>query len=123
MLVLILKNSTFRKMLKAQLEEEGFEVLDFEDADEAVGLLGRNRLAPRRGDLIVIDLMDGEYTLDRLKDMKKRGGDVPFLVLKGAAGLLGDQLKKEGFNFILERPFSIGNLVGEVRNVLAKSSR
>lgn len=116
MIVLILKNWTFRKMLKAQLEEEGFEVLDFEDADEAANSIND-------GSLVVIDLMNGGYTLDRLKDIRKRAGDVPVLLLTGAAGFSDTQLKREGFNFILKRPFSIGNLVEEVKDVLYKSSR
>jgi len=114
MIVLILKDWTFRKMLKAQLEEEGFDVWDFENIDEAGAV---------KGALIIIDLMDGGYTLDRLKVMKKRAGDVPFLVLRGATGLSDAQLKKEGFNFILRRPFSIGYLIDEVKNVLNKSFR
>lgn len=114
MVVLILKNWTFRKMLKAQIEEEGFDVLDFEDPDKLVDL---------KGSLVVIDLVNGGYTLDKLKDIKKRAGEVSFLVLRGATGFPDTLLRKEGFNFILRRPFSIGDIVNEVKNVLNKSTR
>jgi len=33
------------------------------------------------------------------------------------------KLRKEGFNFILKRPFSIGHLIDEVKNALNKSFR
>jgi DNA-binding response OmpR family regulator len=112
MVVLVIKDWTFRKMLKAQLEEEGFDVQDFESIEEVVNL---------KGAIIIIDLMDGGYTLDRLKKVKRRVGDMPLLVLRGAAGFSDAQLRKEGFNFILRRPFSVGQLVDEVKNVLNKS--
>jgi len=142
MLVLILKNWTFRKMVKAQLEEEGYNVFDFQSTDDAYDFIDNNlrkqdRLfearygsAPmgcidvsNRIGLIVIDLMDGGYTIRGLKNIRERAGGASVLVLKGAAGLADNELKKNNFNFILRRPFSIGHLVDEVKNVLDKIPR
>ncbi len=127
MIVLILKKWTFRKMVKAQLEEEGYNVLDFQSADDTSNfinnLTGRNRLVPRGIRLVVIDLMDGGYTIEKLKYIREKAGEVPILVLRGAVGLADSELKKENFNFILRRPFSIGRLVNEVKSALDKISR
>jgi DNA-binding NtrC family response regulator len=123
MLILVIKNWKMRKMLKAQLEEEGFEVLDFESTDNAFDIKGRDVLAPEKSSLIVIDLTDNGYTIDKLREIKKRAGGTHVILLRGAAGILDSELKKEGFNFILKRPFTIGQLVKEVTNVLDKSFR
>ena len=112
-----------RKMIKAQLEEEGFEVLDIESTDNAFDIKGRDVLAPGKSSLIVIDLTDNGYTIDKLREIQKRAGGTPFILLRGAVGILDSELKKEGFNFILKRPFTIGQLAKEVTNVLDKSSR
>jgi DNA-binding response OmpR family regulator len=119
MLILILKNWAFRKMLRTQFEEEGFNVMDFEDAD----ILTMEMFSGVNVSLVILDLMDGGYTIPKLKELKNKAGDAPFLLLKGAYGLSDTQLRQEGFNLILRRPFSIGELVEEVKNVLNKGSR
>ncbi len=123
MLILAVKSWKMRKMIKAQLEEEGFEVLDFEHADNTFDLKGHDVLAPGKSFLIVIDLTDGGYSIDKLRDIKKRAGGAPIILLRGAAGILDSELKSEGFHFILKRPFTIGQLVNEVKNVLNKGPR
>jgi DNA-binding NtrC family response regulator len=123
MLILVLKNWKMRKMIKAQLEEDGFEVMDFESTDNVFDIKGRDVLAPGKSSLIVIDLTDNGYTIDKLKEIQKRAGGTPVILLQGAAGILDSELKKEGFNFIVNRPFTIGQLVKEVMNVLNKSPR
>jgi hypothetical protein len=77
-------------MLKAQLNEDGIEVIDFEDIDNTFDLRGCDFLENRKCALVVIDLLDGGYTLDHL---------------------------------ILRRPFSIGQIVHEVKDVLSHGSR
>ena len=123
MVILILKNWTFRNMLKAQLEEEGFEVFAIEYSDESAGFREHDGLLLRSGELIVLYLMDGGYAMEKLRAIKKIAGNVPFLILRGTVGISDRTLRDEGFNFILRRPFSIGDIVKEVKNAVDKFPR
>ncbi len=95
-------------MVEVQLAEEGFEAMGFENVNEAGDLVGR-------ASCIVIDLMDGGYTTEKLRNIRDKAVDAPILVLRGGSGLADSDLKKERFDFILRRPFSIGRLVDEVK--------
>jgi DNA-binding response OmpR family regulator len=123
MICLILKNWTFRKMLSAQLVEEGFEVNDSESVDKPYDTRGNDFLQQRKCALIVIDLLDGGYTNETLHDLRKSAEGTPFLVLRGESGHMDVELKEEGFHHILKRPLSIGTIVQEIKNVCNKSSR
>lgn len=123
MVILILKNWTFRNMLKAQLEEEGFEVFAIEYLDEAAGFMEHDKLLLRSGELVVLDLMDGGYTMEKLRAIREIASNVPFLILRGAVGIPDRTLREKGFSFILKRPFSIGNIAKEVKNAIDKFPR
>jgi response regulator RpfG family c-di-GMP phosphodiesterase len=110
-------------MLKAQLNEDGIEVIDFEDIDNTFDLRGCDFLENRKCALVVIDLLDGGYTLDRLRHIRKKNEGIPFLVLRGGTGVTDAQLQSAGFHLILRRPFSIGQIVHEVKDVLSHGSR
>lgn len=102
-------------MIRAQLENEGYDVIDFENMDYAYDFIGRC-------DIVVIDLMDSGYTIEKLKVIKEKIGNKPILILRGAVGFEDIELKRAGFKFILRRPFSIGQLIDEIKNVLDKTS-
>ena len=61
--------------------------------------------------------------MEKLRAIKKIAGNVPFLILRGTVGISDRTLRDEGFNFILRRPFSIGDIVKEVKNAVDKFPR
>jgi DNA-binding response OmpR family regulator len=116
-----MKNWKLRMMIKAQLEEEGIPVVDYENIDLLETCDGVDYNLQEKCSIIVIDLLEYGYTLKRLCTLKKKAGSARFILLKGASGISVERLLEEGFSHILKRPFTIDNLVSEVKHVLDKS--
>ena len=75
-----------RRFLRTSLTAQGYEVVEAENAKDALGQLGRNRI-----DVIVLDLglpdIDG---LEILKHVRESGFDIPIIVLSSRTNETGE---------------------------------
>jgi response regulator NasT len=104
-----------RADLRLILEDAGFDVCaDARDGIEAVDLAREH--AP---DLILIDL--GLPRLDGVEATRQilRESDVPIVTLSGQDADVVDRASEAGASAHVAKPFSVGQLVGTVRSVLA----
>ena len=101
-----------RRFLRTSLTAQGYEIVEAENAKDALGQLGRNRI-----DVIVLDLglpdMDG---LEILKHVRESGSDVPVIVLSSRTNEL-DKVKALdlGADDYVTKPFGIEELLARLR--------
>ena len=104
--------AAIRDLVGSYLRNEGFEV------DEAVdGEAALTRFAQRPPDLVVLDLrLPGLGGLDVLREIRKRNGAVPVLLLTARDGV-DDKVNglDLGADDYLTKPFAIAELLARVR--------
>jgi len=106
----------FVEMMKFQLEKEGYIVVPASNGEDAL-----EKLEQIKPDLIILDInmpkMGGLEFYNRIITQHGRAR-YPVLVLTARANLDGlfKEIKAEGF---LQKPFEIGNLIGEVKRIIA----
>jgi two-component system KDP operon response regulator KdpE len=104
-----------RRFLRTSLTAQGYEIVEAENAKEALGQLGRNRI-----DVIVLDLglpdMDG---LEILKHVRESGSDVPVIVLSSRTNE-PEKVKALdlGADDYVTKPFGIDELLARLRAAL-----
>ena len=114
--LLIAADRQFRRLVYAQLLEEGFAVLALPALETALAHLLRGGEPPR---LTVLDLHGQAVTGQQIDDLSRLTGQAPLILCGGALdratlahlGLLPAAL--------LLRPFTVGDLLREVRRVLS----
>ena len=101
-----------RRFLRTSLTAQGYEIVEAENAKDALGQLGRNRI-----DVIVLDLglpdMDG---LEILKHVRESGSDVPVIVLSSRTNE-PEKVKALdlGADDYVTKPFGIEELLARLR--------
>ena len=101
-----------RRFLRTSLTAQGYEIVEAENAKDALGQLGRNRI-----DVIVLDLglpdMDG---LEILKHVRGSGSDVPVIVLSSRTNE-PEKVKALdlGADDYVTKPFGIDELLARLR--------
>ena len=114
--LLIAADRQFRRLVYAQLLEEGCSVLALPALETALAhlLCGGE---PSR--LTVLDLQDQQVTLQQLQDLAQLTGQSPLILCGGALDRI--TLNQAGLPraAVLLRPFSVGDLLQEVRRVLS----
>ena len=104
-----------RRFLRTSLSAQGYEIVEAENAQEALGQLARNRV-----DVIVLDLglpdMDG---VEVLKHVRESGSDVPVIVLSSRTNE-PDKVKALdlGADDYVTKPFGIDELLARLRAAL-----
>ncbi|MFQ6059290.1 MAG: hypothetical protein ACE5MB_10490 [Anaerolineae bacterium] len=112
-IVLIEQDWTTQALIKAQLEEEGNEVLAVEGLGEARALLRRPR-----PDLIILDTIGQGCSKQNLDDLRQAAGGVPIVLCTGPYDRARLDLEARDFAALLIRPFTIGELAERVQEVL-----
>jgi len=113
---LIAADWQFRRLVYAQLLEEGYSVLALPALEAALVYLLRGGESSR---LTVLDLLGQDVRGEQLKDLAQLTGGAPLIVCGGAIDR--STLAQEGVPpaRVLLRPFSVGDLVHEVRRMLS----
>jgi DNA-binding response OmpR family regulator len=112
--LLIAADWQFRRLVYAQLLEEGYSVLALPALEAALIYLLRGGEPSR---LTVLDLQGQEVTGQQLQDLAQLTGQAPLIVCGGAIDRV--TLTQAGVPAkVLLRPFTVGDLVHEVRNAL-----
>ncbi len=107
--------ASHRMMLKAHLHEEGFEVIEASDGQEAIDLVGRHFY-----DLILMDIrmpvMDGVEALTRIK---KISPTIPVIMMT-AYGSIDSAVEalKSGADDYLTKPLDMDELLLKVKKIL-----
>ncbi len=98
--------------LRDLLEDEGYSVVTAGNGRAAL-----ERMAERRPDLVVLDLMmpvlDGRRTLETMA-ADARFAEVPVVIMSAAPALVGLDASVSNIVGILQKPFSIEALLGVV---------
>lgn len=110
-----------REMVKAILEDFGFEVVTAGDGEEAVSLYERDRGAI---DLVLLDMvmpkLDGRAAFARLKEIDP---DVKVLLSTGYTDdPATEELLGEGARGLLQKPYQPDQLVEAIRTAIDASS-
>jgi two-component system KDP operon response regulator KdpE len=104
-----------RRFLRTSLTAHGYEIVDAENANDALGQLARNRV-----DVIILDLglpdMDG---LDVLRHVRESGSDIPIIVLSSRTNE-PEKVKALdlGADDYVTKPFGIDELLARLRAAL-----
>lgn len=106
-----------RDIIVMYLLKEGYQVHDFENADDAYGYFENNAV-----DLIVLDIMmRGMNGLDLCKKIR-RMSDVPIIFVSARTEELDRILGLElGADDYLPKPFSVRELVIRIKNILRRT--
>jgi len=113
-LLLIAGDWQFRALVRAQLIEAGYEVMAFPRLDVALLYLVRGGVPPR---LTIVDLPGLDANVSTLVDLRRLSGEAPLLLCGGMldrAVIEAEELRPAR---VLMRPFSVGDVVSEVRRM------
>lgn len=115
-ILLIAADWQLRALVRAQLLEEGFDVRALPSLEIALAHLLRSSGQPR---LTIVDTQDLQVETRQLSDLWRLTGHAPLILCGGV--LSGEALVQEGLApaEVLLRPFRVGDLVAQVRKVLA----
>jgi DNA-binding response OmpR family regulator len=115
-ILLIAADWQFRVLVRAQLLEEGFEVSALPALESGLAYLARSGEQPQ---LTILDSQDVRIVAGALQELWRLTGEAPLLL----CGHAPDQatLSQEGMPpaRLLLRPFRVGDVVQEVRRMLA----
>src|SRR5215471_5427557 len=108
-----------RTTLRGVLSDEGYRVLDAEDALKALELI-----SSQRPHLVILDIwmphMDG---IELLEQLKTRAPELPIIVVSGHGTIeTAVRATKLGASDFLEKPFSLDTLLRSVRRAMQKEA-
>lgn len=118
--ILIVDDETqIRTTLRGILNDEGYRVLDADDALKALNLL-----ATQRPDLVILDIwmphMDG---IELLEQLKMREPELPIIIVSGHGTIeTAVRATKLGACDFIEKPFSVDTLLRSVRRAMRKEA-
>jgi len=115
-ILLIAEDWQFRALVRAQLLEEGFEIRALPTLETALAYLVRSGKQPR---LTILDTQDVEIEARPLQDLWRLTGEVPLLLCGSALSQVTPSQEGMPPARVLLRPFRVGDVVQEVRRMLA----
>jgi DNA-binding response OmpR family regulator len=109
----------FRAAIKAQLMELGFEVLRLPTLEAGVKLLtALHRARPR---LVIVDTIGQPHVSGLLPQLRAAAEGIPMILCTGPFDREMSHFNPDDWAAILVRPFSIGDLVGKVVQLLGEA--
>jgi two-component system KDP operon response regulator KdpE len=101
-----------RRFLRTSLSAQGYSVLEAEDGETGLAMLGRNAL-----DVVVLDLgLPGMGGLDVLKKLRDSGSSVPVIVLSSRTDETGKVTALDmGADDYVTKPFGMDELLARIR--------
>lgn len=108
-----------RTTLRGVLSDEGYQVLDADDALQALDLI-----SARRPDLVILDMwmphMDG---IELLEQLKLRAPELPIIIVSGHGTIeTAVRATKLGASDFIEKPFSLDTILRSVRRAMQKDA-
>ena len=101
-----------RRFLRTSLSAQGYSVLEAENGEMGLAMLGRNAL-----DVVVLDLgLPGIGGLDVLRQMRESGSSVPVVVLSSRTDETGKVTALDmGADDYVTKPFGMDELLARIR--------
>lgn len=101
-----------RRFLRTALSAQGYAVLEAEDGEAGLGMLGRNAL-----DVLILDLgLPGMGGLDVLKKIRESGSSIPVIVLSSRTDETGKVTALDmGADDYVTKPFGMDELLARIR--------
>ncbi len=104
-----------RRMAVLSLGQQGFEVLDARDGQAAIDILRANT---GRVDAVLLDLtMPGMSGIEALARLRELDPTLPVVLTSGYSDSSAINLPKDGRTTFLSKPFSIEEMVREIRSI------
>jgi UDP-3-O-[3-hydroxymyristoyl] N-acetylglucosamine deacetylase len=108
-----------RTTLRGVLSDEGYNVLDVDDALKALDLISN-----RRPDLVILDIwmphMDG---IELLEQLKTRAPELPIIIVSGHGTIeTAVRATKLGASDFIEKPFTLDTILRSVRRAMRKDA-
>jgi DNA-binding NtrC family response regulator len=113
---LIEEHQGLRSLIMSQLIEEGYRVKGLRTLEETVSRLRAKADAPS---VLVLDTLNQPLSLDALDSLP---GDIPLLVCTGPLDPGGPLLDHRPRTALLQKPFTIGELVDGVGKMCYKEN-
>lgn len=113
--ILIMKDWRERAFLRAELIEHGIRTLAVETMDDADEWLSDDRVIPL---IVIYDNRLQDNPSRDIKRLRKYISTAPALILAGAEEKNTSEIRSLGFDHIILRPVSIGEVVKKVKAVL-----
>jgi CheY-like chemotaxis protein len=104
-----------RALILAQLQEEGYDVTAVDTWDEAELLLRKRAVRP---DAVVFDVEGEENAEAALTTLARLVAPARTVVLTSSGGVRPADARSHGFNQVLARPYSVGDVVKAVAATL-----
>ena len=107
-----------RRLLRTSLGAEGFEVLEAENGEDALAMIGT-----AKPDVAILDLgLPGLDGLDVIRGVRATGSKMPIIVLSSRSGERGKvEALDLGADDYVTKPFGIAELVARIRTALRHS--
>lgn len=118
--ILVMKDWKERAFLRAELLEHGIRTLAVETADDADEWISDERVIPL---IVIYDNRLQENPSEDVKRLRKFISTIPVLILAGAEEKNTGEIRSLGFDHIILRPVSIGEVVKKVKEILSLSYR
>lgn len=107
-------NAALRALVRANLEREGYQVMEAGGADEAL-----EAAATRTPELVLLDVVlpgiDGWQLLQKLQELY---GAVPVIMFSGQVDATRDEVQQRGAKAFVGKPFDPQQLVERARQLL-----
>ena len=97
-----------RALVLAQLQQEGYDVTAVETWDEAELLLRKRAIRP---DAVVFDVEGENHAEAALATLAKLVAPARALILTSSSGVPVQDARRPGFDHVLARPYSVGDVV------------
>ncbi|NLF39654.1 response regulator [bacterium] len=113
-------NPGIRKLLVTALRVAGYDVSEASDGSEAL-----DRMRAQKADLVIADiLMPSKDGVEMIKEVRSEHPEVPVIAISGggiiAAATYLSWAEQIGADRIFEKPFSVADLLGAVKDLLEK---
>lgn len=109
-----------RALIRAQLIEDGLDVIAIESSDEAELRLSRRAVRPRA---VVLALEGEDHPEATLATMVRLVAKNALIVLKAATVLAADRARALGASVVLVRPYDIGQVVQAARAAVDRNTQ
>jgi CheY-like chemotaxis protein len=100
-----------RALILAQLQEEGYDVTATETWDEAELLLRKRAIRP---DAVVFDVEGEAHAAAALATLARLVAPARAVILTSSAGVRAEDVQRFGFDHVLARPYSVGDVADAV---------
>ena len=118
--ILVMKGWKERAFLRAELLEHGIRTFAVETVDDADEWVSDEKVIPL---IVIYDNRSQGNPSEDLERLRKYVSTTPVLILAGAEEKNTNEIRSLGFDHIILRPVSIGEVVKEIKDISGLSHK